>query len=278
LIAATDAISSKIGEWLKTIERQREEIKGFVGKSETVSKHDVVVDEADVMQHTNRNLRKDLVAAEDNVKRLKDRKSELEQVTSDVQKSLAWEQSEHEKTKLFSRELEVKQQRKYDDLKVKFDNAGDKISELEDKLRLCLKKNSTSEKRLSNENHSWEIEHMRSSHDNEIKELKTKNEGLAKQLMQLQDTNAKLLETLVNRDAKSKEVQKNGGGYNGVVANETEAMKKAYEIRHDCLKKQLELARLEAANMKQQLQEQLKSRRAAINARSMLQQFEKTSI
>jgi len=224
-------------------------------------------------------LKKDLILAKTNVKRLTQRMSELEQVTSNVQRSLERETSDHQKDNQRSREFEKDQHKKYNALEAKFHNACDKISELEDKLRLSILKGKQSlEKNFPTEDSSWEIKQIRRSHDNDLEVLRMKDRRLVRELMQVKDTNEKLMETLATRKVRSEAAQKNGDeSYYEVLAIETEAMKRAYEIRLGSLQKEVEMARADTLTMEHQLQEQHKSHQAAINARSMLQQFERAS-
>jgi len=269
LTDAVAALGAKIEEQLRKIEELKRKHVELECKSAQQSPPNEMVSE------DNERLKKDLMASENNVKRLSKRIEELMESTSSVRKSLTAEITQLQADLRRSKNLEEDLDEKCSRLEIESNNMSNRISELRDKLQLIkLKDKKTGAITMkSNANHSWAITQMSSSHDEAMEILKDKNRRLTKQLMQTQENNLDLMETLTNRDAKLQVLKSKDQGFYEIVRAETDAMKQAFEIKLKNAKIQLELSRADTRKVEQQLKDQHKSHLAALDARAKLINF-----
>jgi len=115
------------------------------------------------------------------------------------------------------------------------------------------------------------ITQMRGAHNEAMEILRDKNRRIMKQLMQTQETNLDLVDTLTNRDAKL--MESSDQEFFEIVTIETEAMKKAFEIKLNNAQKELELSKADTRKLAQQLKDQHESHITALNARTKLINF-----
>jgi len=116
---------------------------------------------------------------------------------------------------------------------------------------------------------------MRNSHDEELAIFKDKQRRVVKQLMNVQETNRDLMDTLTNRDDQLKKLgDKVDDSFYGAITVEINAMREAFEKEIVTLKNEVKLARTDTLRVTQQLKDQHKSHKAALQARAQLLKFD----
>jgi len=92
---------------------------------------------------------------------------------------------------------------------------------------------------------------MREKHVEELEEMRDKNRKVVNEVMRLQESNTSFMKTLTTRDFKLKALRVKDQSYYNVVSIETEAMKKAFEIKLGSIQRELELAKAQTRRMAQ---------------------------
>lgn len=237
MAVAADALGAKIGELHKIIEGQRLKLN-------TLKE----IPDRDIEEDTNvRDTKEDLITAKNNVRLLTKRVSELGRVTTDVQKSLTKEKADHEVDLQFSKKCQKEWKKKVEDLEVESTTARGQISKLQNQLRL----RETRDSKVLTSDHTWEIRLMREKHQEEVAEMREKNRKIVAEVMQLQESNSSFMKALTTRDEKLKALRVKDNSYYNVVSIETEAMRKAFEIELNSLKRELEEAKAETRRLAQ---------------------------
>jgi len=237
LAVAAEALGTKIGELYRKIEGQRAELNTM---KETPNQQ--LEEASDITE-----MKKDLIAAKNNVLMLTKRVTELGEVTSNVQETLTREKAEHEVDLQFSKKCRKEWEKKVEDLEAEFSSARSKILELKNQLKL---RGSRDSKNLTLD-HTWEIKLMRENHCKEMEELRDKNREIVHEVMYLKESNSDFMKTLTTRDSKMKAMRNKDQSYYNIVALETEAMRKAFEIELASINRKLELAKAETRRIEQ---------------------------
>jgi len=235
LAVAVDAIRAKIGELYKKIEGQRAELHRMMENPDQELEEETEVDD----------IRHDLFAANKNVVLLTKRVHELGKVTSDVQKTLTKEKADHEVDLQLSKKCRNEWQEKVKELETESTAARRRIVELESKLKLPKKRDSKS---LTCD-HKWEIKIMREKQREEIEGMRDKHRKNVNEVMRLQESNGNLMKALTTRDLNLDGLRIKDQSYYNVVSGEAEAMKKAFEIKLNSVKRELELAKAQNRRM-----------------------------
>jgi len=237
LAVAADALGAKIGELHKIIEGQKLKLN-------TLKE----IPDRDIEEETSvRDIKENLITAKKNVRLLTKRVSELGRVTTDVQKTLTKEKADHEIDLQFRKKCQKEWKKKVEDLEVESTTARGQISKLQNQLRL----RETRDSKILTSDHTWEIRLMREKHQEEVAEMREKNRKIVAEVMQLQESNSSFMKALTSRDEKLKALRVKDQCYYNVVSIETEAMKKAFEIKLNSLQRELEEAKSETRRLAQ---------------------------
>jgi len=229
-----------------------------------------------------------LKVADLEAKHLRERIKDLTTCMKKEREKMAKDMAHLRKTLQASRKVEEGCQKETIELKTDLTKALNRLSELEDTLkleRLKLKNSSESTndqttKKMTDDttnrgpNYSWVLTQMMKSHEEALDLMRGKNRKLVEEVMQLQDTNLELMRRLTTRDTKVKAIKKKDASFHEIMKTEMDAMKSAFENRIAILQKDLAQSRHECRKVTAQLSEHHQSEQSALSARGKLFNFQ----
>jgi len=229
-----------------------------------------------------------LKVADLEAKHLRERIKEFTTCMKKEREKMSKDMSHLRKTLQASRKVEEGCQKETIELKTELTTALNRISELEDTLKLeRLKskntpestndqttKKMTEDNKIVRPNYSWVLTQMMKSHEEALDLLRGKNRKLVEEVMQLQDTNLELMRRLTTRDTKVKAIKKKDASFHEIMKTEMEAMKSAFESRIAIIQKELGQSRHECRKVTAQLTEHHQSQQSALSARGKLFNFQ----
>jgi len=90
---------------------------------------------------------------------------------------------------------------------------------------------------------------MREKQREEIEDMRDKHRKNVNEVMRLQESNGNLMKALTTRDLNLDGLRIKDQSYYNVVSGEAEAMKKAFEIKLNSVKRELEVAKAQNRRM-----------------------------
>jgi len=229
-----------------------------------------------------------LKVANQEAKHLRERIKDLTGCMKKEREKMTKDMSHLRKTLQASRKVEEGCQKETVQLKTDLTKALNKISELEDTIKLeGLKSKNTSDStndqttikvtensKYERPNYSWVLTQMMKSHEEALDLMRGKNRKLVEEVMQLQDTNLELMRRLTTRDTKVKAIKKKDASFHEIMKTEMDAMKSAFESRIAILQRELGQSRHECRKVTAQLSEHHQSQQSALSARGKLFNFQ----
>jgi len=292
LPGSSDYIASAASALGGIIQAQNEELENLKTELERVISSTVASEETaeqGVAKTEDDSSMAKLEVANLEVKSLRDRVKELTTSMRKERQKMTKDISDLRNLLQASKIVEEGSRKESVELKTDLTTALNKISELEDTLKLerlesKKKANNTNGEATTEEvagntmnqrpNYSWVLTQMMKSHEEALDLQRGKSRKLVEEVMQLQDTNLELMRRLTTRDTKIKTIRKKDSSFHEIMKTEMDAMKSAFECRIAVLQRELDLSRHECRKVTAQLSEHHTSQQSALSARGKLFKFQ----